>query len=217
MPKIWETPLEKTSRAQESWREQERVRESSRNTLTAKMDVFGFLELVLHQAEFRVQFEERFCFQSQDEMVKTTRAPSKVLPPQRAPGAHHSSWNHPSPTGQISSRISFQRRQQVWAAHTTPETPLPGSAAQLRAGGEGIQPGSVHNQEQGTITQLLLLLPSLLPGHLPRGPVEIPDSQTRKEASKGLGGSSLCVSPKGDTEQKWRSWKDIPKSRCLKC
>lgn len=46
-------------------REQERVRESSRNTLMAKFDVFGFLELVLHQGDFRVQFEERFSSQIQ--------------------------------------------------------------------------------------------------------------------------------------------------------
>lgn len=31
----------------------------------AKFDGFGFLELVLHQGDFRVQFEEQFCFQSQ--------------------------------------------------------------------------------------------------------------------------------------------------------
>lgn len=42
-----------------------RVRESFRNTLTAKTDVFGFLELVLHQGDFRVEFEKKFCFQSQ--------------------------------------------------------------------------------------------------------------------------------------------------------
>lgn len=98
MPKIWETPLEKTSRAQESWREQERVRESSRNTLTAKMDVFGFLELVLHQGEFRVQFEERFCFQSQDEMVKTTRALSP-----------------PSTKGSWCSSFLLESSQPYWA------------------------------------------------------------------------------------------------------
>lgn len=46
-------------------REQERVRESSRNTLMAKFDVSGFLELVLHLGDFRVQSEERFCFLSQ--------------------------------------------------------------------------------------------------------------------------------------------------------
>lgn len=46
-------------------REQETARESSRNTLMAKFDGFGFLELVLHQGDFRVQSEERFCFQSQ--------------------------------------------------------------------------------------------------------------------------------------------------------
>lgn len=62
-------------------REQERARESSRNTLMAKFDHFGFLELVLHQGDFRVQFEERFLFPKSEEMVKAKRALSKVLPP----------------------------------------------------------------------------------------------------------------------------------------
>lgn len=45
----------------------------------------------------------------------------------------------------------------------------------------------------------------------------IPRPSTRKEDSKGLGGSSFCIGPKGATEQTWRSFKDIPKSKYLKC
>lgn len=65
-------------------REQERIGESSRNTLMAKFDIFGFLEIVLHQGDFRVQFE--VLFPMSEEMVKTKRALSKVLPPGRQCG-----------------------------------------------------------------------------------------------------------------------------------
>lgn len=171
---------------------------------------------------------------------------SKVPPPQGHRGllVPVDSWNHPSPAEQICFQEQLSQRrdipqlsQQVWAALSTLHTPLCGSAAQLRLRGEGIQPGSVGsgvqtpNHGQGWSpnrpeefitssrnteppTQLLPFSPAAWTPF----PGEILDSQTAaQEDPKGLGGSSLCISPKGATEQAGRSFKDIPKPKYLKC
>lgn len=77
--------------------------------------------------------------ESSQQASPSTKAPQ--APPSSFP---LDSWNHPSPAEQISfqDKVS-QKRQQVWAAPNTLHAPLCGSATQLRAGGEGIQPGSV--------------------------------------------------------------------------
>lgn len=64
MLKIWETPLEKTSRAQEGWEgagESQGILQEHPHG----QNFFGFLELVLHQGDFRVESEQSFCFRSQ--------------------------------------------------------------------------------------------------------------------------------------------------------
>lgn len=61
-------------------------------------NVFGFLELVLHQGEFRAEFEERFCFQSQD-------------------GENHESSERgpPSTKGSWCSSFLLESSQPYWA------------------------------------------------------------------------------------------------------
>lgn len=112
----------------------------------AKFDGFGFLEIVLHQGDFRVQFE--VLFPMSEEMVKTKRALSKVPLHEGSVGSSCSSWNHPSPTEQNSFQDQLSQRRDSpqlsqQAAQSTLHTPLRGSATQLGVGGEGIQPGAV--------------------------------------------------------------------------
>lgn len=79
----------------------------------------------------------------------------------------------------------------------------------------------VSNQQQKHQASSSCSSPSLLQPGLSTGPEEILDSQRaaqEKRFQKDLGGSSLCISPKGAAEQTWRScFKDIPKSKYLKC
>lgn len=197
-------------------------------------------------------------FPKTKEMVKTRRALSKVLPPQR----HRGLLVLIIPTGFLESPQPYWR-DFLLPGHIIPEeaagvgcsnhpshpspwfcntaeggrswNPARSSRISLRPRVPGVQPPkqgqgwstnrpeefitSSRNREPST--QLLLPLPlspaAWTPFHGPRGSPGFPDSGARKEASQGLGGSSPHISPKGATEQTRRSFKDIPKSKYLKC
>lgn len=190
-------------------------------------------------------------------MVKTKRALSKVLPPQR----HRGFLVLLIPTGFLESSQSYWRdfllpgqvipeeavtvgcsnhpsHPSPWFCNTAEgrrrRNPAQSSQISLRPRVPGVQ---TPNQGQGWSTNRpeefiissrntepstqLLSLPlspaAWTPFHGPHRNPGFPDSGAREEASKGLGGSSLHISPKGAIEQTWRSFKDIPKSKYLKC
>lgn len=125
-------------------REQERVRESSRNTLMAKI-CLAFCSLCCTRVILGWNVRRGFVSkvkgdgenqESSEQGEGTTGSSCSSFP--------LDSWDHPGPTEQISFQDKLsRRRQQVGAAQTTLHTPLRGSTTQLRAGGEGIQPGAV--------------------------------------------------------------------------
>lgn len=146
-------------------------------------------------------------FPKTEEMVKTN---SERGPPfTTAPPALHS-WHHPSPTAQIccQDKLSHGRSGLLQA----PCTPSPGSATQLRVGEressldqplcqdqtmarvEPRQARGVDNQQQNQgITNPAPPAAWIFHGFWEK--LGFPLSSTRKEASKGLGGSSLCIFP----------------------
>lgn len=140
------------------------------------------------------------------------------------------SWNHPSPTEQISFQDKLSQKRcgllptpfmpSPWFCNTTEGRRrgnpawISGSAsshmsqvcqhqATVRSGAQigqrSLQPAAETGNHQPSS---FCSCPSLLqPGHLSTSTVEsrstpgFPDSSAREEASKGLGGSSLCISP----------------------